>query len=253
MAGIFCITFFAGELQGVYLGQLDSLENRRLFEADTSTVYASSGHLLFARQGVLFAQPFDLKRMILAGEPFAVVEGAIFLGQAAVSASAAGPVVYRTGSGSERQFVWFDRSGKSIETVGSPDGNRDGDFSLSPDGRRIAISRIVNGNFNLWLLETGRGILSRLTSDATTERRPLWFPADDKIFSNPTSVESWIYIKNPYRVAAMRNPCWNRRQTTIRWTGPRMVDFCYTGLSIRRPQQPIFGCCRSKETGNHFQ
>ena len=45
---------------------------------------------------------------------------------------------------------------------------------MSPDGRRIALSRTVNGNTDIWLLELARGILSRFTVDATVERRPLW-------------------------------------------------------------------------------
>jgi hypothetical protein len=47
------------EASGIYIGQLDGPDTRRLLDADAA-VYASSGHLLFVRQETLFAQGFDL-------------------------------------------------------------------------------------------------------------------------------------------------------------------------------------------------
>ena len=178
--------YVSGEqLRSVYLGQLDSAETRRLFDADTGAVYASSGQLLFVRQGTLFAQNFDLKRLAMAREPFAItepvagVQGAQYV--AAVSSSTAGPIVYRTDTESDRQSGWFDRSGKLIEAVGNLDNSSDSDPALSPDGRRLAIARTVNGNKDIWLLEMGRGILSRFTFDPATEARPVWSPDGSQI------------------------------------------------------------------------
>jgi Tol biopolymer transport system component len=180
----------SGELPGVYLGQLGQTETRRLFDADSGAVYAKSGQLLFMRQGTLFAQNFDLNRLAITGEPFALTEQAAVTQRmqavVAVSASAAGPILYRTSPGSDRQSAWFDRSGKLIEAVSSLDSSSDLDPALSPDGRRLAIGRTVNGNKDIWLLELGRGILSRFTFDPATEGRPVWSPDGNEIvfFSN---------------------------------------------------------------------
>jgi hypothetical protein len=52
------------EVRGVYLGDLQQRTTaRRLLDADTAAVYASSGHLLFTLQGRLFARPFDVPRI----------------------------------------------------------------------------------------------------------------------------------------------------------------------------------------------
>ena len=56
------------EARGVYVGQLDGSETRRLLDADSAAVYASSGQLLFVRQGTLFAQGFDPIRLALTGQ-----------------------------------------------------------------------------------------------------------------------------------------------------------------------------------------
>ena len=61
---------------------------------------ASTGHLLFVRQGTLFAQAFDPVRLELVGSPVAVSEQIVANAaeqSVALSAAAAGPIVYRTG------------------------------------------------------------------------------------------------------------------------------------------------------------
>ena len=109
-----------GTQPGVYIGGLGASEApRRLIDA-AAGVYASSGHLLFVRQGTLFAQRFDPVRLQLTGDSTVVAEivDANIDGRQgpALSVSAAGPIVYRTGI-PQTQFVWLDRSGTATETV----------------------------------------------------------------------------------------------------------------------------------------
>ena len=83
------------------------------------------GTCLFVRQGTLFVQSFDPVRLELAGNPFPVAEDILFSGAvniSALSSSDAGSIVYRTSAASdERQFLWFDRSGKEMGKVGERD------------------------------------------------------------------------------------------------------------------------------------
>ena len=46
----------SSEARGVYLGQLDGPDGRRLFDSDSAAVYAS-GHLLFVRKTTVYASP----------------------------------------------------------------------------------------------------------------------------------------------------------------------------------------------------
>jgi len=146
-------------------------------------MYTSSGQLLFHRQGTLFAQEFDLVRLELTGNPFPVAEQvASSLQGAGVSASSAGSIAYRTSSAvAQRQFVWFDRAGKEISKVGDPLSTNLSDPSLSFDGQRVALYRGVNGNTDIWLLETIRGVFSRFTSDLADDVFPVWSPNGDRI------------------------------------------------------------------------
>jgi eukaryotic-like serine/threonine-protein kinase len=170
----------APEVQGIYVASLDGAPTRRLLDADPATPYYTARHLLFIRQGALLAQPFDVDRLELNGSPFPVAEpiavDPVGLG-APLSVAAAGSLAFRTTVGGRRQqLIWFDRKGNEISTVGNPDTATPLHPELSSDGRRVAISRNVNGNVDIWLLETNRGLLNPFTFDAAVDDFPLWSP-----------------------------------------------------------------------------
>jgi eukaryotic-like serine/threonine-protein kinase len=71
------------------------------------------------------------------------------------------------------QFTWIDRAGKRLRGVGEP-GEYLG-FRLAPDGRHAVASRDTPGSTDLWLLDTERGVSSRLTSTAVNTY-PVWSP-----------------------------------------------------------------------------
>ena len=143
--------------------------------------YASSRHLLFVRGGTLFAQVFDPVGLALAGSPVAIAEQIVAGGRpgatAALSASAAGPFVYRTGlSGPQHHFVWFDRSGVPLETIPGSDFGDGYNSSLSPDASRLATSSRVEGTADVWLLDVKRGVPTRSTTDPAFDLMPVWSP-----------------------------------------------------------------------------
>jgi Tol biopolymer transport system component len=96
------------------------------------------------------------------------------LNLAAFTVSATGTIAYRSGTPEERQLVWFDRSGKALETIGMPDKSTPDGVSLSPDGQRVAMTRSVNGNMDIWIMDILRGVLNRFTSEAWRQRWPQW-------------------------------------------------------------------------------
>jgi dipeptidyl aminopeptidase/acylaminoacyl peptidase len=101
------------------------------------------------------------------------------------SASLTGTLAYRgVGRGTERQLTWYDRMGKPLATLGDPDRSIRRMPRLSPDGRYVAISRNLDGNGDLWLIETMRGVIRRITFDPVYEGWPVWSPDGDRLLFN---------------------------------------------------------------------
>ena len=182
------------QVRGVHVARLDGTETKRLLDADGAAVYTRSGHLLFPRQGELLAQSFDATRLALTGEAFQVADSVSVnpgISLASLSASASGPIAYGTDSIRRTQFAWFDRSGRRLETLGTPDQRSLANPSLSLDGSRIAFSRVVGGNWDVWLIDL-QGAVSKFTSALSLDFNPVWSPNGREIFyqSNNSSIYS---------------------------------------------------------------
>ncbi|PYS09605.1 MAG: hypothetical protein DMG17_26625 [Acidobacteria bacterium] len=169
--------------RGVYAGSLDGGPSKRLVTADAAAVVSPSGFLLFPRETTLFAQAFDLERQELSGSPFTAAEQAAFdvVSDAAGFSATSGILAYRTGSAVAPQLTWLDRSGKSLGAIGAPDRARLRDVELSPDGKRVASSRTVNGNMDVWLIDAARNVRTRFTFDAALDRGPVWAPDGNRV------------------------------------------------------------------------
>jgi len=161
------------EARGVYVGQLEGLNAKRLFDADAPAVYAATGHVLFIRGGELLAQALDPDRLEISGDPLPIAELATV--GTAVSASAAGPIAYRTSAedSGQRQLVWVDRSGRETDKVMYLDTSNVGP-AVSRDGRRVAVYRWTNGNMDIWTYDTRSHAWDRITFDPGDDIWPLW-------------------------------------------------------------------------------
>jgi Tol biopolymer transport system component len=194
------VFFATGPQQTFYVGQLGDSTTRPLVSVAGATglTFDSFGHVLFNRQETLFAQDFDVNRFTVTGAPIAIAENvAIEGGFAALSVSAAGPIIFRSGFGAgSRQFVWFDRSGKEVSRLG--EGSNSVTQSLSPDGRRLATDRTVDRNTDIWLLDTTRGsVAGRVTFDPTWEAFPIWSPDGRRVaFSSDRKGAMELYVKS---------------------------------------------------------
>jgi serine/threonine protein kinase len=180
------LLFFGGgppDVRGVYLGSLDAPEVRRLFEADTTAIPAPPSHLLYVHQGTLFAQRFNFDKLEIEGAALPVTRRvASSLTLPGVSASATGTVAYRSATeASNREFAWFDRSGRRLGAVLEAERLAGNNPEISPDGRRLAFERTINGNTDCWLLEFSGGLLTRFTFDPAFDGYPVWSPDGQRL------------------------------------------------------------------------
>ncbi len=160
---------------GVYLGTLDSDVITRLTPAEAPGAFLPAGWLVWPREGTLWAQSADVVKGVLTGSPIALSGSvAIDTGMSAVSTSATGLMALRAGAASRRQLQWFDRHGRSLGTLGDPDESSLVAPRVSPDGRFIAVYRVVNGNTDVWILDGSHK--ERLTTDPALDRFAIWSP-----------------------------------------------------------------------------
>jgi Tol biopolymer transport system component len=167
------------ESSGIYLGSLDGGETKRLTAADTSGAFLKPDHVVFIRQGALVARRLDLARGELTGDPVTLADPVGYDGTGPMggfSVSSDGHVAYRAGGAGMQQLTWFDRIGKVVGVAGEPDANNLQTPELSPDGRRVAMTRTVQTNQDVWLMDLVRGGLTRLTFDPALDNDPVWSP-----------------------------------------------------------------------------
>lgn len=172
----------------IELLDLDTGQKKTLLTGGTSAVYASSGHLVYARAGKLLAAPFDLARREVTGGPFEVLDGVLMsanTGAANFDLSEHGDLVYVPGpvEGGRRRLVWVDRSGKE-EPLPLPPASylypR-----LSPDGHSLAVE-MEGPNHDFAIYDFDRGVLSKMTTDGESHD-PVWSPDGRRI-----AFRSWL-------------------------------------------------------------
>jgi serine/threonine-protein kinase len=141
--------------------------------------YVPSGHLIYANSGTLFAVPFDLGRMEVTGTPVPVVQDVTSSpaeGAAQFAFSDTGLLGYLRGGVlvPEYPIVRVDRSGAVSALLDQPGAYASPRFS--PDGRRLALTVLKEGNFDVWVYDLERHVLTRLTFSEDTDTEQIWSP-----------------------------------------------------------------------------
>jgi Tol biopolymer transport system component len=158
----------------LWVNALDGTKGRHILDADAG--FFAEGQLLFVRQGTLFSQPFDPTTLTVTGEPVTIASNIASNVGAAVSVSERHEIAYRESGGSQqRQFVWFDRSGRRAGTVGDALPALSNP-NLSPDGRYALLQRMVANNVDIWQLDIARGVFTRITTLPGIDALPVWSP-----------------------------------------------------------------------------
>jgi eukaryotic-like serine/threonine-protein kinase len=170
------------ENTAIYVGSLDSKETKRVLNIASAALYSPPGYLLFVRAGTLLAQPFDADRLELKGDASPIAEGVQFTpgnGGAAVAVSENGVLAYRVApTNAQTELVWVDRKGGEQPLPAPPHSYRNP--RLSPDGQHVAVTMDEFGSQE-WLLDIGRGTLTRLTFEGSYNGAMAWTPDGKRI------------------------------------------------------------------------
>ena len=190
------VVFVIGRGIPLTTGQLAVLdlatgEVTRLGLAGVSPHYVSTGHLVYAAEdGSVRAVPFDVTSLTVTGNPVPLIEGvAVKLsGAANFSISDNGRLVYALGGAAgglgARSLVWVDRDGREEPAVAEPRPFQE--FSLSPDGTRVAARVTGTAGDDVWIFDLIRQTNTRLTFDDDPSLFPTWTPDGTRVaFGSP--------------------------------------------------------------------
>jgi Tol biopolymer transport system component len=186
------------EINAVYVAELGKPGSRRLLLGRSNVAYAS-GHLLYVRDRVLLAQPFDPDRLELSGEPVPLADGVAyeqvyFRGVDAVSEN--GLLVFMRGTTtSGSRLAWYGRDGKPVGKA--TDLGTYEQVALSPEGNRVAFTLADpdSGTKDIWILDLLRGVRSRLTFGASNEFAPTWSPDGTRIVYGVSSLVDNLFVR----------------------------------------------------------
>jgi len=179
---------------GVYVGTLGSHEHRQVLSSILNGLYAPPGYLLYGKGTALVAQPFDIRRMEVSGTPVVLAGDLSALSPgnyASFSVSPAGPLVYSSGGVIlGRQMYWYDRQGKQLGTLGSPEFSSS--LQISPDGKKLALRQALLpvANFEIWSFDLAREVRARLSFTGRTALTPVWSPDGTQLAFSHTGDES---------------------------------------------------------------
>jgi Tol biopolymer transport system component len=162
----------------IVLRSIEGGDDRVVLQSPAPVQFAS-GHLLFVRDRVLMAQPFDLDSRELLDEPFPIIQDIFFDTGSSIgvfSASQNGVLTYQTGSGYR-----IDSSGNTVGQLGDAAAYQTVNFS--PDGTMAAvgIADMAGGGWDIWIYDIERDLRTRFTFHEDTESFPVWSPDGGEI------------------------------------------------------------------------
>jgi Tol biopolymer transport system component len=187
------------ETHAIFVGDLESEETKLLLHARSNAAYAS-GHLLYTRDRVLLAHPFDPERLELTGDPVPIAQGLQYehpFFRALFSVSDAGTLAYRGGAVERKSsLAWIDRHGQQISSIGEPANFES--VELSPDETKAAVA-IVDpdiGTGDIWVYDLSREVATRFSFGRLDENFPVWSPDGSRIVFHAFT-ELWpnLYVK----------------------------------------------------------
>ena len=175
---LFFVQSTSSEAHAIYVGDLKtSAPPRKVVSSPLSGAFAPPDRLLFVADEALMAARFDLTKLQVIGDAVPLVTKVAGSSNffAAFSVSDTKLLIYATSIPSS-EFVWADRNGRRLGTLGPPAEYVD--FRLSPRDDQLAVAEVdpESRRPEVRVLDFARGAKVRITYDRATDASPTWSP-----------------------------------------------------------------------------
>ncbi len=253
---------FAWDQAQVVVQSLKSGQRRTIIEAGTDGRYVSTGHMVYAVGGTVFAAPFDVASLEITGSAVPILAGvgratSVTGGAAALYAfSSSGSMVYVPGpaSAGRQDVTLFDRTG-GAEALKLPAGSY-AYPRVSPDGKRLALETSDGKDTNVSIYElSGATSIRRLTFGGNN-RFPIWSAdgqrvafqsdreGDPAVFWQPADGGTAERLTTPERGTVHLPESWSPGDTFL-FSAAKGSDVSLWTFSIRDRKATPFGDVRS--------
>jgi hypothetical protein len=164
--------------------------------------YHESGFLLYAQENRFLAQRFDPKSLTVHGDPL-VLADTLIPSESPFELSRSGTLLLRAEGGlvaDPFEMVWVDRAGRitPVDTAWHFTPSlwaSDHGWSLSPDGKRVAIGLYTDAGDDIWVKQLPSGPLSRLSFDPAPDIRPHWNREGSAVTYLSTRAKGGVYLR----------------------------------------------------------
>ncbi len=178
---LFALTSYSKDSMSIGALTLATGRWKTVLSQASEAQYVPTGHLLFRREGSLYAARFDLDQLRVVGPAIPVFQSGL-----SPAFSESGCLVHAPSSLRESDdlalppcpLVWVNLKGET-EPLKAPlrpyFAGR-----LSPDGNRLAVTVASERGFHIWVYDIERNILSRLNLEGSS-RNAVWMPDGQRV------------------------------------------------------------------------
>jgi hypothetical protein len=194
----------------IFAGSLSNTSRTLVATLEGAPVYAEPGWLLYARQGVLVALPFDASALevtgdpvILGDEPTSILDPQTsWTAGWTVSVSTSGSLAYYSSPSVNTVATWYDATGAPTGTLNLAPAHYES-IAISPDGTRGVLVRSTSpSESSLWLVDLARGGATALSSGRGRNDSPVWSPDGSRVvWAGDRDGAQNLFIKSIYDAA----------------------------------------------------
>jgi Tol biopolymer transport system component len=227
----------------VWIGDTDGGAPRKLIDLAGRPLY-DAPYLTFVRDGTLFAQRFEEKKLQLAGNAVPLAHGVLFHAPDGISQhGAGGDTLVWADARQLTALTWIDRTGHVLAEALPPAAYAQG--RISPDGRRFATGIVAAGTLtgDIYIADLQRKALTRITFADHDHGRPVWSPDGRSIALNAN-------LDGPPSVFVKLLGGGEERAVTKSGTIQRVDDWMGDGSILYTSGEPASGSDIYVTTGN---
>jgi serine/threonine protein kinase/Tol biopolymer transport system component len=189
----------ASKLGGIYIGSLKNREIRKLSSDSSQAILAGNNRLLIYRNEALQAISIDPEKLEVTGVLEEITSHPLFLpasGALGASASTAGDIAYALSSGEGTAQVAWVEANSGIQKIIREERLGIQNLVIAPDGNRFAAQVVGAAGAEIWVADSQRAVMTRLTRGGLDATGPVWSPDSRKVaFSSQASGAVSVYLQ----------------------------------------------------------